>query len=214
MTAVAIDGPAGAGKSTVARAVADALGFTYVDTGAMYRAIALRALERGIDPADAGAAAELASSVDLTLRDGGVYVDGRDVTGSIRSADVTRSSAQIATHAGVRAALVEMQRRMASAVDVVMEGRDIGTHVLPNAPVKVFLTASLDERAHRRAREVGADDGELDALRTAISERDEVDRGRVVSPLAQAPDAVVIDTTGRSVDEVVAEIVDLVTERS
>jgi len=215
VTAIAIDGPAGAGKSTVARSVAEALGFTYVDTGAMYRAMALCALEAGVDPADADATGRLAEQVDLTLSPGRVLLDGRDVTGSIRSAEVTRASAEIAKHRTVRRALVHMQRRIAAGADVVMEGRDIGTEVLPDAEVKVFLTASLDERALRRAQEVGiGDDGQLDQLRSSIQERDSVDSNRAVSPLTQAPDAVLVDSTGRSVEAIVAEVVSLARQRS
>ena len=207
MTAIAIDGPAGAGKSTVARAVADALGFTYIDTGAMYRAIALRALAADIDPSDPDAATQLASTVDLALDNGAVLVDGQNVTDLIRTEDVTKASAQIARHPGVRDALVEVQRRLASEGNVVMEGRDIGTKVLPDAEVKVFLTASLDERTSRRARDVGVTEpGELARLKAAIATRDRSDMERDESPLAQAPDAVVVDSTDRSVSAVVEEI--------
>jgi len=215
MTAIAIDGPAGAGKSTVARAVADALGFTYIDTGAMYRAVALQALEEGVDPADGDAATRLVARVDLQVKQGRVFVDRRDVTDSIRQPDVTRASAEIAKHEGVREALVEVQRRMARRADVVMEGRDIGTKVLPDASVKVFLTASLDERAVRRARETGVDDYvELDAVKSEVSARDEIDMNREISPLVRAPDAVVVDSTGREVDDVVAELVSLARSRA
>lgn len=215
MTAIAIDGPAGAGKSTVARGVAEALGFTYVDTGAMYRAIALCVLEQGIDPADEVGASELAGRVRLSLSHGRVLVDDRDVTSSLRRPDVTTASAEIAKHPGVRRALVGMQRRIAQDADVVMEGRDIGTEVLPEAGVKVFLTASLDERTVRRGREMGAgDEGSLDELRAAMSERDRADSTRAVSPLVQAPDAVVVDSTGRDIEDVVDEVVRLARART
>ena len=210
MTAVAIDGPAGAGKSTVARAVAEELGFTYVDTGAMYRAIALRTLEDDIDPSDADAVTQLASSVHLSLADDAVMVDGRDVTDAIRTEDVTRASARIARHPGVREALVAVQRRLADEGDVVMEGRDIGTKVLPDAEVKVFLTASLDERTSRRAQQTGVEEAEIATLRTTIEERDRSDMERDESPLAQAPDAVVVDSTDKPVAAVVNEIASLV----
>lgn len=210
MIAIAIDGPAGAGKSTVARAVADRLGFTYVDTGAMYRAVALCTLERGVDPGDERGAAEVAGAIDIAIAGGRVRVDGRDISGSIRQPDVTRASADVARHPAVRDALVAIQRRMASEGDVVMEGRDIGTQVLPDAPVKVFLTASLDERAVRRGRETGVGDDGLEALRAAISERDSSDMSRDASPLVQAADAVVVDSTGKSIADVVDEIVRLV----
>lgn len=207
MTAIAIDGPAGAGKSTVARAVADALGFSYIDTGAMYRAIALRALETGVDPAAPEAVTRVAESVDLTLPHGAVCVDGRDVTKLIRTEEVTRASAEIAMHPGVRSALVAIQRRLANEGDVVMEGRDISTKVLPNAEVKVFLTASLEERTSRRARDVGvAGPDELETLKAAIAARDRSDTERAESPLAMAPDAVVVDSTNRTIAAVVDEI--------
>ena len=210
MTAVAIDGPAGAGKSTVARAVADELGFTYVDTGAMYRAIALRVLEYDIDPTDAGAVSQLASTVHLSLADGAVMVDGRDVTDAIRTEVVTQASARIARHPGVREALVAIQRRLAAEGDVVMEGRDIGTKVLPNADVKIFLTASLDERTSRRAQQTGVDEAEIATLKVTIEERDRSDMERDESPLVQAADAVVVDSTDRPIANIVNEIASLV----
>ena len=207
MTAIAIDGPAGAGKSTVARAVADALGYTYVDTGAMYRAIALRALEAGVDPTDADASTGLAEEIDLAVPDGAVMLDGRDVSGLIRTEEVTRASAEIAKHPGVRDALVSLQRRLARDGDVVMEGRDIGTKVLPDAEVKVFLTASFDERASRRAQDEGlSDPSQLEELRTAIAARDRSDIERDESPLVQAPDAIPVDSTGRPIADVVEQI--------
>lgn len=210
MTAIAIDGPAGAGKSTVARAVADALGYTYVDTGAMYRAIALRALEAGVDPADAGESTRLAEEMDLALPDGAVMLDGRDVSGLIRTEEVTRASAEIAKHAGVRDAMVSLQRRLARDGDVVMEGRDIGTKVLPDAEVKVFLTASFDERAARRAQDEGlTDPSQLEELKAAIAARDRSDMERDESPLVQAPDAIAVDSTGRPIADVVEEIAQL-----
>ena len=207
MAAIAIDGPAGAGKSTVARAIAEELGFTYVDTGAMYRAIALCALDEGIDPADPETVTGLACSVAIELEGGRVLVDGKDVTASLRADDVTRASAEVSQHAGVRDALVAAQRRLAKEKDVVMEGRDIGTKVLPDAAVKVFMTASLEERATRRGRELGAAD--LDRVKSAIERRDEADMNRAESPLVQAPDAIVVDSTGKTIGDVVAEVVAL-----
>ena len=206
MTAIAIDGPAGAGKSTVARAVAEALGYTYIDTGAMYRALALHALERGVELEDPDAVERVAVGIDLRLEGDAVTIDGRDVTSEIRTEAVTKASATIARYPGVRAALVAIQQRLAQESDVVMEGRDIGTKVLPNASVKVFLTASLDERAARRAQQDGVPTAEIDSLRTAMEARDRSDTERAESPLVQAPDAVVVDTTGRSIGSVVAEI--------
>jgi len=204
MTAIAIDGPAGAGKSTVARAVAARLGYRYVDTGAMYRALALAAIERGVD--DSPALADLASSIVLGSRDGRTLLDGADVTERIRAADVTAKVSTVAAHPEVRTALVAHQRRVAAAENVVMEGRDIGSAVLPDAPLKVFLSASLEERARRRALETGEASEDVKA---AIEERDLADSRRAASPLIRADDAVHIDTTGRTIDEVVDEIVEL-----
>lgn len=212
---IAIDGPAGAGKSSVARAVAKQLGLRYVDTGAMYRALALAALEREVDPDDASAVAELAARLDLHVTEDAVLVDGRDVTDRIRDSEVSRLAAQVARHEGVRRALVGLQRDAAASGDVVMEGRDIGSFVLPSAGLKVFLTASLQERARRRCRQLGQSETpeRLAELAAAIEERDAADRSRPASPLVQAPGAVVVDTTGLTEDEVVETISHLARER-
>lgn len=209
MAAIAIDGPAGAGKSTVARRVAEALGFTYLDTGAMYRAVALSALESGVDPSDPGGVEAIAQGVEIEVDDGSVRVDGRDVSALIRTGDVTRASAEVARHPALREHLVQLQRRAASERDVVMEGRDIGSKVLPDADVKVFLTASLDERARRRADQIGARADRIEELKADIRDRDETDSTRDVSPLVQPADAVAVDTTGKTIDEVVSEVVAL-----
>ena len=196
---VAIDGPAGAGKSTVARATAVALGFTYLDSGAMYRAAALALIEGGGEPADR--AAEL--KIDFGER---VVVNGRDVTQDIRAPEVSEAASRIAVEPGVRTALVDKQRALLDGGDWVAEGRDIGTVVAPGAELKVFLTAAPEERARRRATELGAD------WRTVLADqtlRDEQDRSREASPLRAADDAVELDTTGRTVEEVVEEIVAL-----
>ena len=197
---VAIDGPAGAGKSTVARALAHALGFTYLDSGAMYRAVANDVIERG------GTASERAEELDLELGDR-VIANGRDVTDAIRAPEVSEAASKVATNPKVRAALVEKQRALLSQGDWVAEGRDIGTVVAPDAEVKVFLTASPKERARRRAAELGTD--EQTVLRDQAL-RDAQDRDREHSPLEQAQDAVELDTSGLTVDEVVERIVDLV----
>jgi cytidylate kinase len=196
---VAVDGPAGAGKSTVARAVADALGFTYLDSGAMYRAVALDVIENG------GAASERADELELELGDR-VVANGRDVTEAIRSPEVAEAASRVATNPKVRAALVEKQRELLSQGNWVAEGRDIGTVVAPDADVKVFLTASAEERARRRAEELGTD---LDTVRRDQALRDAQDEEREISPLLRADDAVELDTTGLSIDEVVRRIVDL-----
>jgi CMP/dCMP kinase len=197
---VAIDGPAGAGKSTVARALARALGFGYLDSGALYRAAALALLERG------GAASARARELDVELGDR-VLVDGRDVTDAIRAPEVSDAASRIAANPGVREALVDKQRALLGEGDWVAEGRDIGTVVAPDAPVKVFLTASPEERARRRATELGADPETV--LRDQAL-RDAQDRSREHSPLRPAPDAVELDSTGMSVDEVVERIVRMV----
>jgi CMP/dCMP kinase len=201
---VAIDGPAGAGKSTVARGVARALGFTYLDSGAMYRSVALASLERGGEPAD------VARSIDLALGER-VRLDGRDVTEAIRTPEVSERASLVAADLGVREAMVAKQRELMSTGDWVAEGRDIGTVVAPDAELKVFLTASPEERARRRAAELGADAG------TVLTEqriRDERDRTREHSPLEPAPGAVELDTTGLSADDVVERIAGLVGERA
>jgi cytidylate kinase len=215
---VAIDGPAGAGKSTVARALARDLGFTYLDSGAMYRAVALAALQRGGGtlPERAGALGELARAVEIEFGAGDgaasppaslpVLLDGRDVTDAIRTPEVTEAASVLAADPDVRAALVAKQRELIARGDWVAEGRDIGTVVAPDAELKVFLTADPHERARRRASELGADLGTVLAEQTL---RDERDSSREHSPLQAAPDAVTLDTSGLSVEAVVAAIVAL-----
>jgi CMP/dCMP kinase len=200
---IAIDGPAGAGKSTVARAVADRLGFTYLDSGAMYRAAALAASETGADPAEAAAA------LDIELGDR-IVANGRDVTDAIRAPEVTEAASTIATNKAVREALVDKQRSLLKEGDWVAEGRDIGTVVAPDAELKVFLTASPEQRAQRRAKELGAD---WQLVLQDQTLRDEQDRSRAHSPLKPAEDAVEVDTTDRTIDEVVDRIVELASER-
>ena len=200
MTVVAIDGPAGAGKSTVARAVAERLGFTYLDTGAMYRAVALAASQRGADPASIASSLRIESGERTT-------VDGRDVTDEIRAPEVSEAASRGAADPEVRRAVVAQQRRLLASGDWVAEGRDIGSVVAPAAELKVFLTAEPAERARRRAAELGLDEA------TVLSEqtiRDERDRTREHSPLQPAPGSVVIDTTNLTLPEVVDRISALV----
>ncbi len=199
---IAIDGPAGAGKSSVARAAAERLGFTYLDTGAMYRAVAYRSKSDGTHPA------EVARSARLELGDR-VLLDGEDVTERIREPWVSEASSRVSADLGVREALVEQQRRILGEGDWVAEGRDIGTVVAPDAEVKVLLTAAPEERARRRAAELGADP---DVVLREQTMRDERDTSREHAPLAPAPDAVPVDTTGLSLDEVVEQIVTLAFE--
>ncbi len=213
---VAIDGPAGAGKSTVARALAKRLGFTYLDTGAMYRCVALLALERGGGtlPERPGALGELTGAAVIELggshdEEGRVLLDGRDVSADIRTPLVSAAASVLAADPTVREALVAKQRELIAHGDWVAEGRDIGTVVAPDAALKVFLDADPRERARRRAAELGAD---ADMVLAEQTLRDERDSTREHSPLRPAPDAVTLDTTGMGVEEVVARIVTLATE--
>lgn len=210
---IAIDGPAGAGKSTVAKAVAERLGYVYIDTGAMYRAVALKAFKKGIPLSDEKAVSALAAGLDMRfVRCGNeqrIIVDGEDVTTEIRSENASRLSSTVSTIAGVRKRLVELQRRMGADGGVVMEGRDIGTVVFPDAEVKVFLTASVMERARRRCEQLRAmgKEPDLDRIAEEIRDRDLRDSSRRLAPLRQAPDARLIDTDRMTVDEVVDSIV-------
>jgi len=216
---VAIDGPVGAGKSTVARGVAQRLRFRYVDTGAMYRSVAWAVLQRGVSLSDERAVTALARSVriDFVTDPLGqrVLVDGVDVTEAIRTPQVSDGASIVSVYPGLREAMVTIQRRLGVDGGVVMEGRDIGTVVFPDAEIKVFLDASLDERARRRFEELKARGAgvDLESVRKAEEERDRRDRTRNHSPLRAAPDAVVIDSTGVPADEVVARIVQLVQRR-
>ncbi len=217
---IAIDGPAGAGKSTVAQAVANRLAVPYIDTGAMYRSVTLCALQRGISFQDESALAAIASSLSLRfvpLDDGQrVYLDDRDATHDIRSAEVGALVSVVAAHPQVRERLVERQRSIVKASrGVVMDGRDIGTHVLPNADVKIYLTASLHARAARRFDELTGRGytGTLAEVARVLRERDEADGGREVSPMRPADDAVIMDSTTLSISEVVEMIVALCRHR-
>jgi cytidylate kinase len=207
---IAIDGPAGAGKSTVARAVAERLGFTYLDSGAMYRCVALAVLERGADLNDEAAVGEVARSLAIALDGARVELDGRDVSARIREPRVTDASSMVSVHPAVREAMVAEQRRLIAASRFVAEGRDIGTVVSPEAPLKVFLTASPEERARRRAAQTGEDSA---VVLTAQRERDTRDETREHSALRAADDAVEIDTTSLAFDEVVDRIESLARER-
>ena len=211
---VAIDGPAGAGKSTVSQLAAKKLGYTYIDTGAMYRAVAWKTLQQEKEVTD-----ELILDVvkDINVRlhyDGNktvVVVDDVDITGEIRTPEVSNIVSQVAALGPASEKMVDLQRKMAAEGGVLMDGRDIASHVLPNADVKIFLTASIDERAKRRYKEMKEKgfDVELDKLKADIRARDKADSEREISPLVRVDDAVLLDTTGMSIDEVVAEIIKL-----
>ena len=212
MTVIAIDGPSGSGKSTVARAVGEALGLPVLETGAMYRAVTVAALGRGLDPGDGEALATLAGGLRIEVGEG-MLVDGVDVTDDLRRPEVTAAVSAVAAVPGVRAALVSRQREwIAEHGGGVVEGRDIGTVVAPDAALKIFLVADEGERASRRHLQEQVLD--LEATRNDLRRRDTSDAGRAASPLALAPDAVVVDTTGRSIDQVVADVIALFTARS
>jgi cytidylate kinase len=214
---IAIDGPAGSGKSTVARGVARRLGFTYLDSGAMYRAVTLAALEQGAPLDDGPALGRLgaAARIELHERDHDyvqVILDGRDVSEQIREPAVTGASSRVAAHGEVRAALLEKQRELIAAGNYVVEGRDIGTVVAPDAQIKAFLTADPSERARRRAAELRRRglEAQADDVRRAIEQRDRLDSTRSAAPLRPAADAVVIDTTGLEADDVIERVLELV----
>lgn len=216
---IAIDGPAAAGKSTIAKITAEQLGYAYIDTGAMYRALTHKALGLDIHINDGERLKELLGDTKIVLMptsDGqAVLVDGEDVTEEIRSAEVTQAVSAVAAHNGVRELMVEKQKDLSNEFGVVMDGRDIGTDVLPNAELKIFMTASVEERAQRRHDEnkKRGISSSLDQLQKEISERDRADTEREVSPLRQAEDAVFIDTTSMSIVEVADEISRLAKER-
>jgi cytidylate kinase len=209
---IAIDGPAGAGKSTIARRVAAQLGYTYIDTGAMYRSVALWALREKMPVTDAHRMEQLAEAADIRLitETSRVLLNGEDVSEAIREARVSDTASQVATIAGVRRALVAKQRAIAGFANVVMEGRDIGTVVFPDATLKIFLDADQGERVRRRVDQLGAVE---EAVREQIADRDRRDIQRAEAPLTQAPDAVYLDSTSLSIDEVAEAILKLIRAR-
>jgi cytidylate kinase len=214
---IAIDGPSGAGKGTVARAVAARLGYRHIDTGAMYRAVGWKALRQGLELDDEAAVADLARASSLDVGDGVVRIDGCDVAQPIRTAEIDAAAARVARLPAVRAVLIELQRDQGRRGDIVMEGRDIGTVVFPKADIKIYLDASADERARRRATDpahaAGRSGAAVRDVATALEARDLSDRTRATSPLAKAADAVAIDTTGLSIDQVVERVLALVERR-
>ncbi|WP_028783053.1 (d)CMP kinase [Thalassobacillus devorans] len=214
--AIAIDGPAAAGKSTVAKKVAHQLGYVYIDTGAMYRALTWCALQKGLNLEDEGSVHQLLTDCDILLKmeqDGQhVYVNDADVTQAIRTQEVTNQVSIVAKHRKVREEMVQRQQQLANKRGVVMDGRDIGTHVIPDAEVKIFMIASVEERAERRHKE-NLEKGftsDLEELKNEIRRRDEIDSKREVAPLVKADDAVEIDTTSLGINEVVERIIAVV----
>ena len=219
MINIAIDGPAGAGKSTIAKAVAARKGYIYVDTGAMYRAMALFILRNGIDPEDAAAISAKCAEADITIeyRDGVqvVLLGGENVNDYLRTPQVSDMASRTSVNGDVRVKLVELQQELARRQNVVMDGRDIGTVVLPDAQVKIFLTASVDVRADRRYKELieKGENADLNEIKAQIKERDERDMNREISPLRQAEDAVLVDTSCMSIEEVVERILSIIDEK-
>jgi CMP/dCMP kinase len=210
---IAIDGPAGAGKSTIARRVAAQLGYTYIDTGAMYRAVAYWALSQNLEVNDAHRMEMMAEAAEIRLitETSSVLLNGEDVSSAIREARVSDAASQVATIAGVRRALVAKQREMAGQANIVMEGRDIGTVVFPDATLKIFLDADQGERVRRRVDQAGASDAAK--VQEQLADRDRRDKERAEAPLTQAPDAVYLDSTGLSIDEVTEAILKLIRGR-
>jgi len=213
---IAIDGPSGAGKGTVARQVAARLGYRHVDTGAMYRALAWKAAHDGLDLTDEAAVSALGARATFVLEGGRVEIDGHDVRAAIRTPEIDKAAAAVARHPAVRKVLVAVQRKLGETGGVVMEGRDIGTVVFPEADVKVYLDASPEERARRRAADpahTSSKNAQLADVATALAERDRSDSTRAVSPLAIAQNAVVIDTTTLPIEDVIERVLALIADR-
>jgi cytidylate kinase len=213
---IAIDGPSGAGKGTVARAIARELGYRHIDSGAMYRAVGWRALREQVPFEDEAAIAQLAQRSNIELTRTSVAVDGHDITRDIRTPEIDRAATAVARLPSVRAILVDRQRQLGAAKGIVMEGRDIGTVVFPDADVKIYLDAAPEERARRRATDPAHTGvpAAVSEVATMLTQRDEQDRTRTASPLYAAGDARVIDTTGKSVDEVVREVMEAVRRKA
>lgn len=218
--AVAVDGPAGSGKSTVAKEIAKALGILYIDTGAMYRTVGMACLKKGIDPTDEEAVVASLDSLDMKIfpEAGGqrILLDGEDITSRIRTEEIGKSASSVAAYQKVREKLVEIQQGLAKEQSVIMDGRDIGTKVLPDAEVKIYLDASVEERAKRRVGELEAQGktADLETIREEIAQRDYQDMHRENSPLCRAEDAVNVDTTGLDIPAVTAKLLALIAEKT
>ncbi len=219
---IAIDGPSGAGKSTLAKKVAERLRIAYLDTGAMYRAVALKALRKQLELGDAEAVGAMAQATEISVgfnpqdNSQSVFLDGEDVSGLIRTPEVALGASKVAAHPAVRSRMVALQQALAAKQSVVMDGRDIGTHVLPQAEIKIFLTASVEERARRRYEELeekGLLNKTFEELKKEIEDRDYNDTNRAVSPLRQAPDAILLDTSGFSLDKAMERLLRIIEER-
>jgi cytidylate kinase len=216
MLRVAIDGPGGTGKSTIAKAVAAGFGLEYIDTGAMYRSIALKALKTGVSPADTDAVVKMLAGTVIDFADNIVYLDGEDVSGLIRTNEVSMAASDISKLAAVRAKVDEVSKHLAATKNVVMEGRDIGTVVIPDAEVKIFMTASLDVRTRRRYDQLieQGKEADYDKLYKEIEQRDYQDSHRELNPLRQADDAVYLDTSDMTIEENIKAIGDIITEKT
>lgn len=218
--AVAVDGPAGSGKSTVAKEIAKALGILYIDTGAMYRTVGMACLKKGIDPADEGAVVASLDDLDMKIfpEAGGqrILLDGEDITSRIRTEEIGKAASSVAAYQKVREKLVEIQQGLAKEQSVIMDGRDIGTKVLPDAEVKIYLDASVEERAKRRVGELEAQGktADLEIIREEITHRDYQDMRRENSPLCRAEDAVNVDTTGLDIPAVTEKLLALIAEKT
>jgi CMP/dCMP kinase len=213
---IAIDGPAGAGKSTIAKIISKTLGIIYLDTGAMYRTVALKAIREGVSTTDSCSLTQLVNNIDIKIKYEGneqhIFLDGEDVSRIIRTPEISTGASNVAVVPEVRLKMVELQRIIATENDVVMDGRDIGTYVLPNAKLKIFLTASIEERALRRYKELlekGTTDVNFDDVKKDIEYRDKNDSSRAFAPLAKAMDAVELDTTALTIEEVAKKIMSL-----
>ena len=215
MLRVAIDGPGGTGKSSIAKAVAERLGLEYIDTGAMYRSIALKSLRKGVDAEDEPTVVKMLEETLIDFEDNKVYLDGEDVSGLIRTNEISMAASTISKLGPVRAKVDEVSKRLASTKNVVMEGRDIGTAVIPDAEVKIFMTADSDVRAERRYKQLleQGKEADLEVIKSEIEKRDYQDSHREINPLKQADDAVFLDTSNMTKEEVIDTVCELIAEK-